>query len=182
MFSSACDPGSHDTLGIKRSEGLLSAKSVAQAPLQHRGRCTQNRLASTSWPPAGVGALRVILSLPNSLSTLKFFCARTIAARGLIRDMRAWSKGYFADGRRIEFFVGTDGPVAHPVDQMLAHFASRTPISWHWPAHAAGSGVRRRPGARRCIGERRRTKNKIRTATHRENPARPEGVAWCQEN
>src|SRR5260370_40676990 len=37
------------------------------------------------------------------------FCGRTIAPRGLIRDMRAWSTVYFADCRPMEFLVGT-GP------------------------------------------------------------------------
>jgi hypothetical protein len=37
------------------------------------------------------------------------FCGRTIAARGLIRDMRAWSTVYFADCRLMEFLVGTRG-------------------------------------------------------------------------
>src|SRR5260370_14300352 len=34
------------------------------------------------------------------------FWGRTIAARGLIRDMSAWSTAYFADGRPMEFLVG----------------------------------------------------------------------------
>src|SRR5260370_22047526 len=35
------------------------------------------------------------------------FWGRTIAARGLIRDMSAWSTAYFADGRPMEFLVGS---------------------------------------------------------------------------
>src|SRR5258708_27356184 len=46
------------------------------------------------------------------------FWGRTIAARGLIRDMSAWSTAYFADCRPMEFLVGTAEPFS---EVELAH-------------------------------------------------------------